>query len=281
MITVRLQGGLGNQMFQYAVGRVLSLKNNDELFLEQSFNQHKVFGITTRQYALDSFRIHATLLDENIKHKVSGVIKRVLNKIGILVRGFERGFFFDKNITQLQGDLYLDGYWQSYKYFSGYEDEIKNDFTLDVIPEHIQTLSTKILSQQSVCIHVRRGDYVGNKKHEVVSSDYYKKAMEIIKTKMSIDTVYVFSDDIDWCKKNLSFDHDTVFVDDQYAGDNGEYHIFLMSQCKGFIIPNSTFSWWGAWLSQRTDKVVIAPSVWRNDISVTIDDLLPKEWIRI
>ena len=281
MITVRLQGGLGNQMFQYAVGRVLSLKNNDELFLEQSFKQHKIFGITDRQYALNYFHIHATLLDENIFHKIGGVIKRVLGKLHVYLRGFERGFFFDKKITQLRGDIYLDGYWQSYKYFNGYEDQIRKDFTLRTVSEHMQKLSTEIASKQSVCVHIRRGDYVGNKKHEVVSSDYYNKALEIIKTKMSIDTVYVFSDDIEWCRKNLSFGYATTFVGDQYAGANGEYHIFLMSQCKGFIIPNSTFSWWGAWLSARADKIVIAPSVWRNDIAVSIDDLLPKEWMRI
>ena len=281
MIIVRLQGGLGNQLFQYAFGRALSLKHNKSVFFEKSFKQHSIFGITKRYYALDVFTIEAKILEENNLHKITSAIKRILQKIfHIQWRGLEKSFVFDEKMLGVK-DGYFDGYWQSYKYFQEIESVIKHELVLKEVSPEIGQLADKIEKEKSLAIHVRRGDFVNNKKHEVVKNDYYQKALQIIESKNTIEHVYVFSDDIDWCEKELHFDYPTTFVSSVYEGKHGEGHLYLMSKCQYFIIPNSTFAWWGAWLSNRKEKIVVAPKVWRNDIFIETDDLLPQDWINI
>ncbi|MEI6400311.1 MAG: alpha-1,2-fucosyltransferase [bacterium] len=281
MLIVRLQGGLGNQLFQYAFARALSLKQNKSVFLEKSFKQHKVFGITQREYALDVFAIEAQVFEENTFHKITSVIKRVLQKIvHIEWRGLEKSFAFDQKMLTIK-DGYFDGYWQSYKYFEHIESIIKNELVLKVISPEIKQFADQIETEKSLAIHIRRGDFVNNKKHEVVKNDYYEKAIKIIESTHAVEHIYVFSDDIAWCEEHLHFDYPTTFVPLAYEGKHGEGHLHMMSKCQYFIIPNSTFAWWGAWLSNRKDKIVITPKIWRNDILIPPDDLLPPDWVKI
>lgn len=281
MIITRLKGGLGNQMFQYALGRVLSVKNNTILGLDTSFYDLNL--TPKRQYDLEVFNIAGKVLDQKeipflcrFCHK-----SKILNKI--IRCGFkEKSFNFDPQIFYLGSNLYIDGYWQSPKYFEGFEDEIKKDFTLRNLPaQNIQNLATEISNTDSLCIHVRKGDYVGNAYHEVVGKEYYERGIKYITDKTHIDKIYVFSDDINWCKENLKFEFPAMFVDNEYAGEKGEGHLYLMSFCKHFIIANSSFSWWGAWLSSRKEKIIICPKQWFPDASINTTDLIPKEWIRI
>lgn len=296
MIITRLSGGMGNQLFQYALGRVLAIKNNTTLGLDM----HELLDRTNRpgnfvfrNYDLDLFNIEAVIVSQQEvpfwyrSWKVPGMtfLNPYINKIRRMViknDGKERGFGYQPGVLALGPDAYLDGYWQSHKYFESVADTIRKDFTLkQSLPAHIQRVQTEIQSKRSVCVHVRRGDYVGNSFHEVVFKDYYYQALDVLESKTTIDHIYVFSDDIAWCKDNLAFLHPVTFVDDVYAGERASGHFALMGSCTHFVIPNSSFAWWAAWLGEAADKVVIAPKQWFADTSIDTRDRIPEAWIRI
>ncbi len=283
MIIVRLQGGMGNQMFQYALGRVLSIKNNTELKFDTSFFDLNLLGVTKRIYSLDVFNIQGDIarkLDIPIIYRNS-LFNYFFSRF-MKNKGKENSFNFDLRFFDLGKDVYLDGYFQSPKYFSGFEDIIRKDFTLkNNLPQNIQEVAKEISNNESLCLHVRRGDFVGNKHHEVVNNDYYKNGIDYIYKNKKIDKIYVFSDDIKWCENNLKFDLPVMFVGDEYLGIKDTGHLFLMSQCKNFVISNSSFSWWAVWLSDNKDKIVVAPKNWFPDTSIDTSDLIPNEWIKL
>lgn len=278
MIIVKLKGGIGNQMFQYALGRVMSLRYGVDLKLDTSFFYLDFKTITKRSYSLDVFNIKAKIFRIN---KFITYIVLIFRKI-LKNKGVEKSFQFDPEVFSLGPNVLLDGYWQSPKYFAGYEDVIRKDFTLkNPLPQNIQNLIEEIESKNSVCIHVRRGDFVGNKHHEVVDIEYYNKALDYISKIKNIENIYIFSDDIEWCKNNFNFAFPSVFVGEEYAGEKDAGHLLLMSKCKDFIIPNSSFSWWAAWLSTNKEKIVVVPPKWFSDESINTNDLIPENWIRI
>lgn len=289
MIIVRLKGGLGNQMFQYALGRVLVSKNNTELKLDTSFYNLNLRGVTKRGYDLDVFNISGEIAHKSdipffhrlYNNKVVISLLWVVRKI-FKNKGLEKSFNFDPSVFDIGKNVYLEGYWQSPKYFNSFEDVIRKDFTLKNPPtKNIQDLAKEISNTKALCIHVRRGDYVGNKSHEVVNNEYYERGVSLVSEKMNIEKIYVFSDDIAWCENNLKFKFPITFVSNEYAGDKGEGHMYLMRKCKSFIIANSSFSWWAAWLSYDKEKIVVCPEQWFPDASINTSDLIPKEWIRI
>ncbi|MFZ4499973.1 MAG: alpha-1,2-fucosyltransferase [Minisyncoccia bacterium] len=292
MIITRLQGGLGNQMFQYAVGRAVAIKNSTTLGLDLEYLLDRTprKGFTFRNYDLDLFSVETEIVQQaNIPFfyksfgfgKVSLLLNKLRDKV-LPALGKEKRFAFDEKVFSLGPDAYLYGYWQSYKYFESIAETIRKDFTPRLaLPENIENLKKEIESKNSVCIHVRRGDYVGNSVHEVVSNLYYSQALEAMKEKVSIEHLYVFSDDIAWCRDNLSFPYSTTYVGNEYSGERSIGHFALMRACKHFIIPNSSFSWWAAWLAKAPNKVVIAPQQWFVDTSIDTSDLIPPEWIRI
>lgn len=293
MIITRLQGGMGNQMFQYALGRALSVKNGVPLGLDLTFllDRTPIPNFTFRDYDLDIFNIEATIVSKKdipfLYRKYSlGIFMRYLDYLRrklVNTPGKEkRNCYFDQSIFDLESDLYLEGWWQSYKYFEDISDLIRKDFTLkNKLPLHVENLREVIQKENSLCIHVRRGDYVGNSFHEIVGKEYYEEGIKKIKSLTKIDKIYVFSDDIKWCEENMKFEFPTMFVGEEYTGTKAEGHLMLMKSCKNFIIPNSSFSWWGAWLSDYKDKVVIVPKRWFADESINSDDLIPSGWIRI
>lgn len=288
MIKVLLKGGLGNQMFQYAIGRVLSIKHNTLLVLDTSYLDLDIKNITKRSYDLDVFGIEINNIKDNdipfiFKTFESKIITNLLVMIRKVFRvsGQETGYSFNPEILNTLDGAYLSGYFQSYKYFKGYEEQILKDFTFKNIPNSIEVLAGEISNTNSVCVHVRRGDYVGNKNHEVVNLDYYKKGIDLISEQTKIEKIYVFSDDIEWCKDNIKFEFETVFIGEEYVGYKDSGHMYLMSKCRNFVIANSSFSWWAAWLAPRPDKVVICPKKWFGDSSINTADLIPETWIRI
>lgn len=296
MIIVRLSGGMGNQMFQYAFGRALSLKHNVPLklniqtFLDQA-DRPFAKNFAVRKYDLDVFNIKAEIAESNdipFLHRMywKGGLMLVIDAVRRRIffpKGKEQSFRFNNKYLSLNKDAYLIGEWQSPKYFAGYEDIIRSDFSLNTtISEDIKKLGEEIRGCNSVCLHVRRKDFVGNSLHDTgIGQNYYTQSLVKIQKKSQIDRVYVFSDDIGWCENNLSFDYPVTFVGENYAGEKQTGHFWLMQQCKHFIICNSSFSWWAAWLSTNPDKIVIAPKKWFNDPSINTEDLIPENWIRI
>lgn len=285
MIITNLKGGLGNQMFQYALGRKLSLHNNDQIKLDISGYPRQ----NLRSYRLDAFNIVENIAraEEIKKFKYPyGILSMAWRRFSFkILRRFHIGWE-PRLLAKLEKkqNVYLDGFWQSYRYLEDVVDVIKKDFTLKeplekVCPELIH----QIEATNSISLHIRRGDYVADTKtqkhHGSCSLDYYRQAVDLVAKKVVNPTFFIFSDGIDWVKNNLSISHPVIYVSNPELQD---YHeLILMSLCHHNIIANSSFSWWGAWLNDHSDKIVISPSRWVNNNSVKIDDLIPPTWIKI
>lgn len=295
MIIVRLSGGMGNQMFQYALGRNLSIKNNVPLGLDTAMlldrTPHPAFQkFVFRNYDLGVFNIEAEVVPQSCipffhRNFFSGEVNlyfKYFCKKFISFPGKEKHFHFDPSVLSFNPNTYLAGDWQSPKYFEGVEDIIRKDFTLkDPLSEKAHGLLDDIDSCVSVAVNVRRTDFVTSSFHGKFGSEYYDNAIAYLSTKISIDKIFVFSDDMKWCEENLKFSFPTVFVGHEYAGKKFSEYLSLMSSCKHFVIPNSTFGWWAAWLSGNNDKIVIAPKRWFADEKINTNDLIPETWIRL
>lgn len=292
VIIVKLMGGLGNQMFQYAAGRSLALRNNSELKLDISFLQdtrNKPKDYVFRDYDLDIFRLPVSIANSEevirlTKRSLNNNVDRVLNKIlGTKSSYFKQPHFhFVESFFTKTPPLYLDGYWQSEKFFKPIEPSIRQDFIFhSAIPENSGSLAQEIQQSNSVCVNVRRGDFVVNKLHGTLDIDYYKKADDLLRSKVDHPAYYVFSDDIEWCSQHLQFYSPVKFISHAHAGRKFSLYLQLMSLCKHFIIPNSTFGWWAAWLNNSPEKIVIAPEKWFGTGHEDTRDLVPENWHRI
>lgn len=297
-------GGLGNQMFQYALGRHLSIKNEVELKLDNSFLLENIPNITKRDYELGIFNIKENFATaEEIKyfkkfgHKAGHI--NLLFNMGYLPLPYnffvanwrkyasERHFHFDPEVLKLSSHVYLEGWWNSEKYFKDIRNTILHDFTIMILPSPKNKESAQEIKKvNSVSLHIRRGDYVTNKSTSdylgALDIDYYRQAIKIIEDRVKNTHFFVFSDDIEWAKENLPLDRNVTFVD--WNNGNTAYEdLRLMSLCKHNIIANSSFSWWGAWLNKNKEKIVIAPERWFKNAkeSVNTKDLIPSSWIKI
>jgi glycosyl transferase family 11 len=290
MVVVKLMGGLGNQMFQYACGRRLAAARSAELKLDIS----DLGGGSGRAYALCHLDVSADIASEADigRFKTAGPIWKALYRARIARRRYrernvirERFFHFDEQILSLTDNVYLEGYWQSERYFADVEAVIRREFTCkEPADAENARLAEQIRSTNSVSLHVRRGDYVSDPKtsrvHGVCTMDYYGRAVRRIADAAGRLHLYVFSDDPVWVRSNLRLDHETTYLDRNPA-DRGHEDLRLMSLCRHHVIANSSFSWWGAWLARDTAKMVVAPSKWFNDYSADTRDLLPRPWIRL
>jgi len=286
MVTVRLVGGLGNQMFQYALGRTIAQRRGTSIALDVSSYRHDKL----REYSLGIFEIAEKFGDFPRRGLARALGLRLSRNLGRLrVPGFtyvlaEKGFSFDPTVLDAPRDVYLDGYWQSEKYFKEIEHIIREEFALNSTMGNVQKLAERIQSTESVCVNVRRGDYVSLPSsiafHGFVGTEYYAESIKVIHARVANPTVFVFSDEIGWCIDNLRFDCPTTFVGHDYAGEKFREYLYLMSLCKHFIIPNSSFAWWGAWLS-NTKGIVVAPKKWFNTTELDTSDLIPTGWVRL
>lgn len=283
MIIVKLGGGLGNQLFQYACGRRLALKNNDILKLDiEAYSERN-----PRLYGLGHFNIKENLASPVEIKKLRlpyGFISRCLRSFRVrILRKFNVGF--DPKILELKGDVYLEGFWKNEKYFLDINETIREEFTLmRAFSPAAQDASNMIIGEiSSVSIHIRRGDYVSNsgtaKYHGVCSQEYYRDALTYLSKRTKISRLFIFSDDIEWVKKNMSFDFPFTFVSNESIPDYEE--LLLMSYCKHNIIANSTFSWWGAWLNMNSNKIIIAPKRWLAKTGNDYYEELPNKWIKM
>lgn len=295
MIIVRLKGGLGNQLSQYAFGRKIAHLHNTALKLDTaSFSISS--SDTPRTYRLDHFNIIGTVASpEEIRQIDKGRSTRggfLHTRIADLLtpkskRGYiqERTHTFDSEMLKVPDDVYLDGYWQTEKYYKDIEEILHREITLREEPDKVnQEIAEQIRSGPAVSIHVRRGDYVSNSTtqqfHGSCSIDYYNRAISLIEEKIDDPSFFIFSDDLPWAKENLDIPGEKTFV--AHNGPEKEYcDLWLMSLCRHHIIANSSFSWWGAWLGQDAEKTVIAPRRWALSESIDTRDIIPDTWIKI
>lgn len=279
---MHLSGGLGNQMFQYAMGRALAIKNNDILELDIS-DFGKLKCETLREYGLDVFNIKAKVASKNKieKLKKTNIVKRILNRLGTYLGPFiaEKSYNFDERMLWLTGDIYLYGFWQSWKYFVENSSTIRKEFTLrnDLSLSAKKILKNIVGTNCPVSLHVRTGDYFSNQEYKKMFCGcgvrYYQKAIDYLLKINSRSIFFVFSKDLDWVKNNLNLPTNSIFINGLDYED-----MFLMSCCKHNIIANSSFSWWGAWLNNHPNKIVIYPKKWFSNRK-NIKDLVPFEWV--
>ena len=287
MIITQLLGGLGNQMFQYAVGRRLAHVLAVELKLDITWLGKR----GNRAYSLENFNVR-----ENFASASEIAVVAPKGRLGqALAKKWpekwpkyiqEKHFHFDPEILNLHDGVYLKGYWQSEKYFSDVAAILRREFTVKTpLSDRSRKLSEMIAAEQSVSIHIRRGDYVAARKtnlvHGVCGLDYYFRCIDYLKQLVQNAHFFIFSDDPQWAGDNLKQLCPATFVDYNRAGRDYE-DLQLMSRCNHHIIANSTFSWWGAWLNPREDKIVLAPRQWfdkKIQVSMKMDDLFPSGWI--
>jgi hypothetical protein len=291
MIITKLIGGLGNQMFQYALGRALSIKLQSTLYLDITALINPPKDIIPRNYELDKFNIRANIASYDL-------LKRVPFSPKYMIRiGFQKFFKgktifryvkeqthnFDKEILGLPDNVYLDGYWQSERYFNDISDIIRDDFLILHNPSEMnRKMLDKIQNCNSVSVHIRRGDYVTNPKtqrvHFVCDEEYYETAFEMIKKQIEKPYFFVFSDDPLWAQNHIVPDGPVTFVSHN-TGIQSSEDMRLMMNCKHHIIANSSFSWWGAWLGKKPEQLVIAPGKWFNTKVCNYHDRLPSGWL--
>ena len=291
MIILKVQGGLGNQMFQYAFARRIQEETNKKIILDISDYEYDKL----RSYTLDKFRLNNNIqIDATGKYnkiydrRVNKLIRcmykiapnisyEILSRIGIYIWDYVK--YKPININNKKKNLFIHGYWQSTKYFNEIKKELKRELKLkSQYTNKVDDLYEKIISTNSVCVHIRRGDFLlTTNKLKVCSNQYFLNGMKEIKKKINNPIFYIFSDNIEEVKNKFSFDgFEVVFINENRT-DYQELE--LMYTCKHFIISNSTFSWWAQYLSDSKEKIVIAPSQWYIDNRP--NELVDNEWITL
>lgn len=291
MIIVKLQGGLGNQMFQYALGRYLAYKNSTELKFD--VDSYKTNPLGDYSFSLEQFNIN--IRDHLATPHEIEQFKKYQRKTGMF--GFlhnqlfadetkyaqEKSMNFDSTVLEIKDPAYIHGWWQSELYFTAIRSILLKDFTLRTsLKGKNKEIADYAKIKPSVSIHIRRCDYITNLRtcayHGELTKEYYSAGLSYITKSIPCPTLFVFSDDIEWVKRNISFPLKTIYIEGNMAKPHED--MYLMSLCKHHIIANSSFSWWGAWLSQNPNKIVVAPKKWTNDIR-DINERVPEKWIKI
>lgn len=295
MIIVQIINGFGNQLFQYATARQVASRLGAKLKLDLSAFQRLDF---TWQYQLGYFNDQFEIATENELFSVAdpyiyhtpgfGFTKKLdVPSFQSSTHFLERSTLYQDEIEKLTGDQYLEGYFQSDKYISEIRSELLAEFKVQPRGLIDLALLERIQQSNSVALHIRRGDYATNpdisKTYGVCSSDYYQQAISYIKERVVGAALFVFSNDIDWCRRELSFDIPVNYVSGSFEPP---VDFYLMSACKHFVIANSTFSWWAAWLGDSTDKIVVEPkSFFANFQHMFPDlpepDLNVDDWIKL
>lgn len=305
MIVAEIFAGLGNQLFQYAAARALA----ERLQVPLRLNVQPLAGSTTCTYDLDKFSITAALASPaEVEAAVSlpppgfrQNLRRVANRLKppawrrSIVR--EVNFHFEDELRAATKNCYLFGHWQSEKYFKCFEHIIRREFTLAPgVTEDRPHLVAQIGREESVSLIIRRGDFLQYDHLNLYGDNlgYYYKAIERIKSHTRNPHFFLFSDDIAWVKAHLRLEVPHTFVSEPYPGEqykiNARRHqdLLLISRCKHHIITNSTFAWWGAWLGEDKEKIVVAPqrwfkegTRWYNGTVADTKDVLPESWIKI
>ena len=286
MIKVILKGGMGNQMFQYALGKSLALKNNTDLYLDLSFLKTRIpfkeytplKGFTYRDYDLDLFGVRDSIgtlfsndfLNKYFSYFLASGYNRLINKN--YVKEGPNLYEYKPEILKKGENTTLEGFWNNYKYFKDYEKEISEIFdTHKLFDSKFDKFEQEIKGQEnSVALHIRRGDYLNDKHISVyvgLGAKYFRSAIDLMRSKLKNPYFYIFSkDDPDWFESELTLDKkEYTLVTNDYSGYKNRSHFRFMSICKHAIISNSTYSWWAAYLNKNPKKLVITPSKWQYD----------------
>ena len=281
MIIVRIIGGLGNQLFQYATARNISIKKQVPFRVDTSFyNNVRYRGI----FRLTHFN---TFIQEATKEEIerlttepsSSFYARICRKLRLSGKFYKKTHIIedrrcntDKRIINCEGNAYIDGWFQNEEYFREIRDVLLMECTLIKDPgTQFQDVQLEIRNNESVSIHFRRGDYLTNKYFGAVPINYYYQAVKFINENIKQPVYYIFSDDIEWVKNNFKIDGTANYLDPEtektsiYHTENDFEELILMKHCKHNIIANSTFSWWAAWLNTNPGKIVIAPKRWYDN----------------
>lgn len=290
MILVELNGGLGNQLFQYAAGLSLARHHNVELKVNiDSFNRPNEIIGTQRAFDLANLEKPPTIAT---KEEINAFLNQsAIRKYGEKILPFhKRSVYKEKDITydtcfyKTGKNIYLKGNRQSEKYFLRHSEVIREALKFKgSVLEGVSDLGAECATTESVAIHIRRGDYLTDIATDVlglIPISHYQSALKVIGQKQRLDKVYVFSDDIEWAKENLLLEYETTYVSGNHTSNSIE-DFYLISQCKHQIIANSSFSWWAAWLNPNPDKIVIAPKKWFNNAPYDTRDLIPESWLKM
>lgn len=294
MVVARLHGGTGNQLFQYAAGRTLAERHGVELAFDTSLLDRKFDNVTPRSYALGSFRVSQRIATESeidaLQARglgVSGLVRKAVARVGPTkwrTTFYERSTRFDPAFYDLGSDVYLAGYFQSEKYFATIRQILVEEVRLarPVSPVTSEFQSRIEDEGTSVSLHFRRGDYVTNPAaaahHGVLSVEYHRCAVREIAGSVRNPHFFVFSDDPDWAEEHLDLGYPATIV--RGDGKTDAEDLMLIAACRHHIISNSSFSWWGAWLSDSDDKIVVAPRNWFANPEIDTSDIVPASWRR-
>ena len=296
-IVVRLIGGLGNQLFQYALGRQISLLKQVPLKLDLSAFQND----PDRSFALHRYNIAATIASDKEVARYTAfydhntLFARLYRKAEskILPR-FKRRYFkeidyyvYDDEVMQVAPKVLIEGFWQHCRYFENLDPRVLKELTLkekflNAIPAVISEIKQ---NDTAVALHVRRGDYVANPDNlnwfGVMPVSYYQQAIDYIRNQIVKPVFYIFSDDLEWAKQNIVTDASVVYVDID-GGTKDYLELYAMSTCRHNIIANSSFSWWGAFLNTNPNKIVIAPEQWiaAPEVNEHVAIQMP-DWIKV
>jgi hypothetical protein len=295
MIIVRLRGGLGNQLFQFAAAYALATQKGVELKSDlYTYKKHPL-----RKYELRHFNVNLPEATREEVHRFTGsnFVTRYLNKKSnyfYCPQVFAQPHYhFYEDFFSLPTPVYLSGYWQSEKYFSDVADQLRKLITpAQQLDQKNGDLIATIRSCDSVAVHIRRTDYVQGSFFQPLDLAYYHRAFEAIEKKISNPRYFIFSDDIAWSKQQLASLKDATFVDHNKGNDSFK-DLLVMSACRNQVIANSTFSWWAAWLNDFNSKAVIAPQLWFRSSYLAkrepvypsrfynTRDLIPSSWTRL
>jgi hypothetical protein len=287
-LVVNLLGGLGNQLFQYACGWALAQEHGREMVLDAgSFDQYKL-----RPFLLDRLKIKARRASDAELEAwglPAGRLARIRRRLFGTAIASVREPAYTWNPVQLPAgkDVWLNGYWQSERYFAAYKKDLRAQFAVKaaVNGPNARLLKTIRAAGAKACaVHVRRGDYVSSalaaRTHGTVGPDYYAAAVAKLRTKVKGAKLFVFSDDPAWARANLPFAAQASFVDAN-GPEAPEQDLRLMAACRHFVLANSSFSWWGAWLGEGPRSLVLAPLRWFKTPKLDPRDLLPARWERV
>jgi len=284
---------MGNQMFQYAAGLAVATRHRVPLKLDICYlldKSRRYFRYTHREYALDVFNITATIASPveiarftvpRVGNKYLYHLRKRLRKGWHVVR--ESDLRDGEDFLRIPSDAYLEGYWQRAAYVAPLREMLLREFSFkEALPAFCRPIEEAIRAVPSVCVLFRRGDYVGHPEWDILDLRYYNAAVDYLQARQNRLVYFVFSDDIPWCRAHFRRDDISIqFVDQQYTGPKAQYYLQLMMACQHYIIPNSTYSWWAAWLNERPSKMVIAPQKWFKSQTAGRNPILPDDWIAL